>query len=143
MITLYPSPLIKPMERETIATIIKAAFIVHQLCARPWAVLCANFYLIPTETILFPSILKRRMQRLEKVRNTRSCGSQDHIFYHQVLLPPPLGLGPSRSGRKISLDQGRFCCVDLQALQPEPRDTLGPGCVPVRSSEGPHEHPRR
>lgn len=71
-----------------------------------WAVLCANFYLIPTATVLFLSILKIRMQRLGKVRNPRSCGSQVHIVYHQVLLPPPMGLGPSRGDRKISLDQG-------------------------------------
>lgn len=106
----------KPMERETIAVIIIAAFIVHLLCARPWAVLCANFYLIPTATVLFPSILKIRMQRLGKVRNPRSRGSQVHIFYHQVLLPPPRGLGPSRGGRKSSLDQGVVLLCGLTGI---------------------------
>lgn len=136
----------KPMARETAAVILTAAFIVHLLCARPWAVLCANFYLIPTATVLFPSIRRMRMQRLGEVRNPSHVATEGSTgtrprsvwllcpgFYHQVLPPPPLGLGISRGGRKVFLAQGIVLLCGLSGSTVRAWGPVGPVCVTVRS----------
>lgn len=114
LITVCPSPLTMSMARETTAVIIIAASVVRK------ALGCAlrKVLINPHSNCILPTNSKEKNAEPGEIRNPRLhdssgqywhfpslSGSQVHVFYHQVLLLPPLALPfpakveePSRPG---------------------------------------------